>query len=325
MGAAFFVAMNLCLRQPEQKIKYTLLALFVILIGIAIWFFRLGGPAQLDLADRLYWGGGERKPAVVETNVHYGPDGDPAQVYDVYHPVAAGTTGANCGGQTFPTLIFFHGGSWRDGNRHNYGFVGRAFAERGFYVVVTDYRKLPTSRYPDFIKDAARVIADIHKTPRPCADPSQLYLMGHSAGAHISMLAALDKQWLDQEDISSNIIAGVIGLAGPYDFLPFTTDAAKAALGKWPKPEETQPIHYARSDAPPLLLLHGDTDETVKPRNSTALAAAILTQKGQAQTKIYSGVDHADIIMAIARPFRQKATVLEDVVAFVKRRGEPSP
>jgi acetyl esterase/lipase len=323
MGAAFFVAVLLGLRQPEQMIKYSLLALLVILIALAIWFIRLGGPAQLDLADRLYWGGGERKPAVVETNIHYGPDGDPAQVYDVYHPVAAGKTGADCSQQTFPTLIFFHGGSWRDGNRHNYGFVGRAFAERGFYVVVTDYRKLPTARYPDFIKDAARVIADIHKTPRPCADPSQLYLMGHSAGAHIAMLAALDNQWLADEGVNRNIIAGVIGLAGPYDFLPFTTDAAKAALGQWPKPEETQPIHYAHGDTPPLLLLHGDIDETVKPRNSAALAKAILSQNGKAQTRIYSGVDHADIVMAIARPFRQKASVIEDVVAFVIGR-EPS-
>ena len=305
-------------------IKYTLIALLIAVIAIAIWFIRLGGPAQLDLTDRLYWGGGERKRSVVERNIHYGPDGDPAQVYDMYHPVATGWNGAKCDSRTFPTLIFFHGGSWRDGERKSYGFVGRAFAARGFYVVVTDYRKLPKAHYPDFIKDAARVIADVHKTKRKCADPSQLYLMGHSAGAHIAMLAALDKQWLAAEGLDSKVIAGVIGLAGPYDFLPFTSDGAKAALGIWPKPEETQPIHYARGDAPSLLLLHGDTDETVKPGNSTRLAAAIIAKGGQAAAKIYKGVDHSDIVMAIARPFRKKAPVIDDVVAFVggvKRDG----
>lgn len=293
------------------------LSLFVLVIaGTAIWFFWLGGPAQLDWADRIYRAGGERVRAVVETNIHYGPDGDPQQVYDVYHPTATGWNGSQCGEATFPTLIFFHGGSWRDGDKDSYAFVGRAFAERGFYVVVAGYRKLPKARYPDFVKDAARVIADIHKAPRECADPAKLYLMGHSAGAHIAMLAALDPQWLAAEGIDSSVISGVIGLAGPYDFYPFTTDAARQALGHWPKPDETQPIHYARKDAPPMLLLHGTGDETVKPRNSRRLADAIQALGGSAATRFYSGIDHADIIMAVARPFRSKAPVIDDVVAF---------
>lgn len=298
-------------------LKYMVLALFITLAGASIWFFRLGGPAQLDLADRWYWGDGERKRAVIETNIHYGPDGDPKQQYDVYHPVSTGRSGMQCGDRKYSTLIFFHGGSWREGDKDSYGFIGRAFAERGFYVVIADYRKAPKAHFPDFVKDAARIIADIHKTPRECADPSKLYLMGHSAGAHIAMLATLDKKWLSAEGLDSSIISGVIGLAGPYDFYPFTSDAAREALGNWPEPSETQPITYARKDAPPLLLLHGSRDETVRPRNSKVLAAAIDEAGGKAQAKIYEGIDHADIIMAIARPFRKKAAVIDDAVAFM--------
>jgi acetyl esterase/lipase len=300
-----------------MMLKYVLPVLFIAVAGAGIWFFRLGGPAQLDLADRWYWGGGERKGAVVETNIHYGPDGDPKQQYDVYHPVATGWTGMECRDRKYPTLIFFHGGSWRDGDKDSYGFVGRAFAERGFYVVVADYRKTPKAHFPDFVNDAARIIAYIHRTPRECANPSKLYLMGHSAGAHIAMLATLDSKWLAAEGLDSSIISGVIGLAGPYDFYPFTSDAAKEALGKWPEPAETQPISYARKDVPPLLLLHGSRDETVKPRNSRVLADAIIKAGGKAQAKIYEDIDHADIIMAIARPFRKKAPIIEDAVAFM--------
>jgi acetyl esterase/lipase len=300
-----------------MMMKYLLITLFMVLLSAGIWFFRLGGPAQLELADRWYWGGDERKRAVVEIDIHYGPGGDPEQQYDVYHPIGAGPIGEDCTDRKYPTLIFFHGGSWRDGNKDSYGFVGRAFAERGFYVVVANYRKLPKARFPDFVEDAARVIANVHKTVRPCADESKLYLMGHSAGAHIAMLAVLARKWLAAEGLDGTIISGVIGLAGPYDFYPFTSEAAQAALGAWPTPQETQPISYASKNAPPLLLLHGSRDETVKPRNSRILAAAVNKAGGAAETRLYQGIDHADIVMAIARPFRKKAPVIEDAIAFM--------
>jgi dipeptidyl aminopeptidase/acylaminoacyl peptidase len=89
-------------------------------------------------------------------------------------------------------------------------------------------------------------------------------------------------------------------------------------LGQWPDLTETQPITYARADAPPLLLLTGDKDTVVKPRNSKALSDKIQALGGQQQLKIYPDVGHADIIMAVARPFRTKAPVVADVVNFIK-------
>jgi acetyl esterase/lipase len=293
-----------------MMLKYLLLTLFIAFAGIGIWFFRLGGPAQLELADR-YWPGNKEFNGLVGLG----------RESDVYLPLeyGKGTPSNECDGRKFPTLIFIHGGSWRDGDRKSYGFIGRAFAARGIITHVIDYRKLPRNRFPVFVQDAAKEIAHIYRDmpPKGCADPKKIYLMGHSAGAHIAAMVALDPQWLVAEGLDSSIISGVIGLAGPYDFYPFTSDAAKEALGKWSEPAETQPITYAHKDAPPLLLLHGSRDETVKPRNSRVLADAIIEAGGKAQAKIYEGVDHADIIMAIARPFRKKAPIIEDAVAFM--------
>ncbi len=294
-------------------LKYALIAAIVAIAGVAIWLIRLGGPAQLDLADRLW--PGEREFYGL---VGYGKNDDG------YLPVefGKGTPFKNCDGPKLPTLIFIHGGSWRDGNRKDYGFVGRAFAARGFITYVIDYSKLPQHRFPSFLNDAAKFIADKHRNlpSNGCQDPAKIYLMGHSAGAHIAAMVALDPQWLEAHGTDPSIIAGVIGLAGPYDFYPFTSDAAKEALGHWPDPHETQPIHFARGDAPPMLLLHGDSDETVKPRNSTVLAKTITEKGGVADVKIYTGVNHADIVMAIARPFRKKAPVIDDVTAFIAGR-----
>ncbi len=298
--------------------KTLLIVIVVLLLGTVIWFHRLGGPGQLELADRL-WPGKPEFRGLVGLGANS----------DEYLPVefGKGTPHEECDGPKLPTLIFIHGGSWREGSRKDYGFVGRAFAARGFITYIIDYRKLPEHRFPSFVEDAAKFIADEHRNlpPNGCQDPKQIFIMGHSAGAHIAAMVALDPQWLAAHDTDPSIIAGVIGLAGPYDFYPFTSDASKDALGHWPKPEQTQPITYARGDAPPMLLLSGANDTTVKPRNSQVLAKAITAKGGKAEVKIYPKIDHADIVMAVSRAFRKKAPVVEDVVGFMGKSKKPSP
>ncbi len=294
-------------------IKYILFAFLAIILAFGFWFYQQPGPQKLDLLDR-YWADGARFDGSVKTEIPYGADA--RQKLDVYTPSTAGP---------HPILIFFHGGSWRDGDRAGYGFLGRAFAARGIITIIADYRKIPKNIFPDFVEDSAAAIVWANKHGAEYGgDPRNLFVIGHSAGAHIAMLSLLDKQWLVRLGEDSHIVRGIIGLAGPYDFLPFTTDAARQALGQWPRPAETQPITYARGDAPAMLLLTGDTDVTVKPRNSVKLAAAINQLGGEAAIKIYPNVDHSRIIMAISQPFRGSAPVIDDVLAFIKDHPAPT-
>lgn len=290
-------------------IKYILIVLLLMVVGSGTWFWSKTDPQKLDFADRMAPGTAEytQKPF---TAIAYGPDA--RQKLDIYAPAQKAATAR-------PVLVFFHGGAWRDGERDGYGFLGRAFASRGYVTMIADYRKAPLVRFPAFVQDTAAVIAWVHdNAAKHDGDPNRIFLMGHSAGAHIAMMAALDPQWLAAYDLKPDVVKGVIGLAGPYDFLPLTTESSKIALGQWPVLTETQPITYARGDAPPLLLLTGDKDTVVKPRNSKALSERIKSLGGQQQLKIYPGVDHADIIMAVARPFRKKAPVVTDVVNFIR-------
>ena len=289
-------------------IKYIVFVLVLALVASGIWFWSKTDPQKLDFADRIAPGPVEYRQAPL-TSIAYGDDA--RQKLDIYLPKqnAAGASAV---------LIFFHGGSWHDGEREGYGFLGRAFAARGFVTVIADYRKAPSVRFPAFVQDTASAIAWVHANiVKYDGDADRIFVMGHSAGAHIAMMTALDPQWLAANNLAPDVIKGVIGLAGPYDFLPLTTDSSKFALGQWPDLKETQPITYARGDAPPLLLLTGDKDTVVKPRNSKILSEKIQALGGQQQLKIYPGVGHADIIMAVARPFRDKAPVVADVVDFI--------
>jgi acetyl esterase/lipase len=147
-------------------------------------------------------------------------------------------------------------------------------------------------------------------------DASRIVLVGHSAGAYNAMMLALDARYLRDAGVDASRVRGVVGLAGPYDFLPFDGAATREACGAAPDPAQTQPVTFARADAPPALLLWGEADTTVGPRNLRGLDAALRAAGGRVETKTYPGVDHIDIMLALSRPLRGRAPTLADVTAF---------
>ena len=129
-------------------------------------------------------------------------------------------------------------------------------------------------------------------------------------------MLAVDGRWLGAD---RKAVRGLAGLAGPYDFAPFTAASSQAAFGRWPDAAETQPVTRADESSPPAMLLTGADDTTVKPRNSEALATRLRAAGAAAEVKRYPKVAHIGILTAIARPFRGKAPVLDDVAAFAER------
>ena len=154
-------------------------------------------------------------------------------------------------------------------------------------------------------------------------DPDRIVLMGHSAGAYIAAMLATDPQWLGGDDRAA--MRGFVGLAGPYDFAPLDTHASINAFGEWPRVAETQPITFAGTGAPPSLLLTGADDTVVKPRNSEALAAKLRAAGVAADLVKYPGIDHVGVLIAISRPLRGRAPVLDDASRFIASVTGPLP
>lgn len=285
-------------------------------LGLAGWFglqyaIARNGPAVVDVVDKVT--GSERGVAVVE-RARYGDD--PHQTVAIHRETAVQGP--------LPVILFVHGGSWNSGSPDDYGFIARALAPEGFVVVLAGYRLHPKVHFPAMLEDTAAAVAWTRSNiARHGGDPDRIVLMGHSAGAYNVIMTALDRQWLGREGVPDNMISGAIGLAGPYDFYPFDSDSTRASFGEAPDPERTQPINYVRADAPPLLLLTGEADTTVKPRNTRALAQAIGAAGGSARTGFYPGMDHADILLALACPWRRDRAVLDQVVTFAREPSVP--
>lgn len=219
-----------------------------------------------------------------------------------------------------PVLFFTHGGSWASGDKDEYDFLGRAFASAGFVTVIYNYRLVPEVAFPGFVEDGAAALARVREiAPDHGGDPDRIVLAGHSAGAYNTAMLALDRRFLSERAVPRQAIRGVVGLAGPYDFLPFDVEATKRAFGGYDDPEATQPVAFVDRDAPPFFLATGDADDTVKPRNTQALAERLREAGAPVEVAVYPDVGHAGILLAIAGPLRSRAPVYEDVVAFARK------
>ena len=219
-----------------------------------------------------------------------------------------------------PIVVFFYGGGWEDGIKADYRFAAMALARRGLVVVVPDYRLYPDVRFPDFIGDGAKAVRWARRNATEFgADPGLIFLVGHSAGAYIAAMLALDKTQLDAASLAA--LAGMVGLAGPYDFLPLQSGTLKRIFAPAGGDLRTsQPIAYARGDAAPMLLLTGLRDHTVRPENSRKLATRIRALGGRAETRFYKHVDHMLVLGAFSPLLRPLAPSLRDTLAFIGRR-----
>ncbi len=252
---------------------------------------------------------GDGDTRVLASDIFFGPD--VRQALDIYGPDTDGP---------HPVIVFFYGGSWASGRRQDYGFAARALAARGFVVVVPDYRLVPAHAFPDFVEDGAAALRwTAGNIARHGGDTARIAVMGHSAGAYIALMLALDPSWLGAQ----NPIRAAVGLAGPYDFLPFEAGgAADQAFGHVRDSKSTQPISFAGPGKPPVLLLQGEDDDTVYPHNAKNLAAALKAAGSQAEVKLYPGLGHIGIILALSKPFRGKAGILDDATAFLLSEGK---
>lgn len=308
----------------------------ILLVGAILVLAACAGRQPVDLLNALT----PKSTYTVTTGLPYG-DGQ-RRMLDVYQPTrqpthqstqpdraiddpTSGTLSAPAlpREQKRPIVVFFYGGSWQNGQRSDYRFVGEALASRGFVVVVPDYRTYPSTIFPGFIDDAAAAVRWAHDHAAAYgADPSTPFLMGHSAGAQMAALLATDPRYLRTQGMTKQDIAGFIGLAGPYDFLPLR-DATLKRIFPASDRADSQPINFISGDEPPMFLGVGKADTTVDPGNTDRFAARLTARGDVVEVKHYAGIGHALLVGTLGAPLRRLAPTLNDVSAFIAAHSDP--
>ena len=292
-----------------MTIGRVVLGLVIVAIAVVGGYIAFGSPpAVLDTINSLTPGDSDARLAA--RGIDYGAA--PRQQLDVWTPKSAHD-------KPLPVLIFYYGGGWVKGSRQSYGFAGRAYAAKGFVVVIPDYRLVPGVRFPTFVQDSALAVKWTRDNiARFGGDPRRITIAGHSAGAYNAAMLAVNGRYLSDIGVDPKIIRASAILAGPLDFYPWDDRRAVDAFANWPRPAETQPITYASKDDPPMFLAFGSADTTVKPRNSRNMAAALQKAGAPYVLRDYPGKTHNDLVMGLSKPFRGNAPTLAETVAFLK-------
>jgi acetyl esterase/lipase len=175
-------------------------------------------------------------------------------------------------GEKLPLLIFVHGGFWllSDDNYRIGPALAEALVKDGIAVALLRYRLAPGASYAAQAEDiAAGISLLVRSAERYGYESGRIFLSGHSAGAHLAALVALDGKYLAKQGLASKALAGMVLLSGLYDLAPNWSlsenqkVATEKAIGRDPAVlKQASPTRHARADAPPFLILSAENDFT---------------------------------------------------------------
>ena len=249
-----------------------------------------------------------RSGYTVHRNLAFGTD--PRQRLDIYVPLGLKASA--------PVLLFFYGGSWQTGNRTDYLAFGQSFASAGIVTVVADYRLYPAVKYPAFVEDAARALAWLHAhAGEYSGDPSRIFISGHSAGAYNAVMLGAEPKFIEARGGRPDWMRGVIGIAGPYDFLPMR-DPEYVDMFHGRNNLDSMPVNHVNGVRPPMLLATGEDDTTVYPRNTASMAAKLRVFSSPVQEVHYSGTGHVGILLSLVPGFRGVTNLRQDMLDFIR-------
>jgi acetyl esterase/lipase len=250
----------------------------------------------------------------VTANIAYGKQ--PWQKLDLHTPIISNK-------HDIPVLVFFYGGSWDTGKKEQYYFAAAAFAKLGYLVVIPDYIKYPQGKFPEFIQDGAAAISWVKNNINAHGgDASNVFIAGHSAGAHLGALLVSDKAYLQQHGLKPSDINAFAGLAGPYNFTPKRPEIVLIfePVSNYAK---MQIPNYIDGDEPSMLLAHGLNDTTVLIKNKITTIDALKEQNGDYESIDYPDVSHAGILLALSSLFDGKIQPANDIDKFFQKHLSP--
>jgi acetyl esterase/lipase len=200
--------------------------------------------------------------------------------------------------KTFPVLVFLHGGSWRTGDRSLYKTLGDRLARAGIGAAIPSYRLMPQNPHPAQIEDVAAAFTwVVRNIAQRGGDPSRIYLSGHSAGAHLAALLALDEKYLKMYDLDRTAIRSVIAMSGVYDVDKL--DTFLVAGGDASNRHDASPAAHAHSGAPPFLVSYCQWDYFGLPKQARDFTLALKKNFVAAQLLYVPGENHISEVLSL--------------------------
>ena len=255
----------------------------------------------------------------VSKDITYGEES--LQNLDMYYPkpLAQAMQAKSAITDSYPMVVFVYGGSWENGSKEDYAFVGQSLAQAGYVTAVVNYRKAPEYVYPDFVEDTAKAIAwSYENATKFHANPERLAVVGHSAGAFNAVAAIANEDFLAPYGMIPSDISAVVGIAGPYSY-DFRKFDSASAFPSDATPDEVMPDRQLKGTQPPYLLLTAENDKIVYDTNTIKMTQALKDFGATVETGEIKGASHATSIGAMAKPLRWVNDVRAQVLTYLDK------
>lgn len=213
------------------------------------------------------------------TDVAYTKNNDDYSVerckVDVYYPINK---------KDFTTVVWFHGGGLTGGNKE----IPTYLANKGIAVVGVGYRLSPKATVNDIVNDAADAVSwTFENIERLGGNKQKIVLAGHSAGAYLSLMVALNQNYLKQRGLNANQLMGVVSYSAQA-ITHFTARKEKGLEELHPTVDELSPLYWVRKDVPNILLLTGDRELEMMGRyEENAYLHRMLQLHGNKNVQLY--------------------------------------
>lgn len=218
----------------------------------------------------------------------------------------------------FPVLLFVHSGGYQKGDREEAKAFGSTFASQGIGVAAISYRLFPQVKHPEHIRDVARAFRWVKENIKSYGgNDEQVFVSGHSAGAHLVSLLATDKRFLQGESKSVQDIKGVVAISGGYRILPIRRDV----FGDDNAMKDASPFSHISHGHPPFLIIYGGDENKERHELSKEFQNALLNAKGNAECIAIQGRDHQGLFTKIS----PNDPTVEAVLAFIKKQTASVP
>lgn len=228
-----------------------------------------------------------------------------------------------------PVVVFFHGGGWRSGDKRLFEHLGRAFAVRGIVAVNVNYRLTPEVRSPLHAEDCAAACGWVVRSIESFGgDARRIVLAGHSAGAHLAALLAVDARYLDAVGFDRAALCGVVAISGVYDLAAHVDSTAITSAGHVREAfgnhdaalREASPMHHVARGLPPFLIVVAEDDPAVLREQAREFADALRDVEVNAMFVSIKGRDHLSIVRRFGPSSDTTATAIAEFVHHVCRQ-----
>ena len=179
-----------------------------------------------------------------------------------------------------PVVVYFHGGALQNGTKAIGEGLARQLTAHGIGIVSANYRLSPAVMHPAHMEDATAAFVWTKKNIETYGgDPNRVFVAGHSAGAYLAALMALDPSYLAAHGMKLSDIRGTIPIS-PFLYVEEQDVAPSRSKTVWGTDEDVwlqaSVTPYIGSGKPPMLFIYADGDALWRREKNDRLKVELM-------------------------------------------------